>query len=98
MSGLPCIGPSAAKGGGVMARGRQPNATQIAEERSITLRSATDELLSWDEREAVLLDYLESATEVQNNPTLAAIVRRLQRGNVIEDRDHIELHEAVRAV
>lgn len=81
-----------------MARGRQPNAAQLAEERHITLQSATAELLSWDTREAQLLNYLEAAPEVRANPTLAAIVRRLQRGNVIEDADHIELYQAVREV
>lgn len=81
-----------------MARGVQPTPQQIAEERHITLRSATDELLSWDTREAQLLNYLEAAPEVAGNPTLAAIVRRLQRGNVIEDADHLELHAAVREV
>jgi len=80
-----------------MARGRQPSPAQLAEERQMTLHAATEELISWDQREAELLDYLGRAPEVANNPTLAAIVKRLQRGDLLENSDHAELYEAVRA-
>lgn len=73
------------------------NPVQIEEERQMTLQAATEELLTWDRREAELLDYLGRAPEVASNPTLSAIVRRLQRGDLLENSDHAELYEAVRA-
>ncbi len=79
-----------------MARGVQPTPQQLADERHITLHAATDELLRLDIPEAEQLDYLARA--VAGNPTLSAIVRRLQRSNRIEDADHLELHTAVREV
>lgn len=79
-----------------MARGIQPTPEQLAEERHVTLQSATAELLAWDAHETELLNYLESV--VGSHPTLGPIVRRLQRGNRLEDADHIELHAAVRGV
>lgn len=80
-----------------MARGRQPSTEQLADERHVTLQAATEELLSWDARESELLAFLGRAPEVANNPTLAAIVRRLQKGDLLENADHAELYEAVRA-
>jgi hypothetical protein len=80
-----------------MARGRQPSPDQLVEERAITLQAATEELVSWDRREAELLAYLAQAPEVANNQTLSAIVRRLQRGDLLENADHAELYEAVHA-
>ena len=41
-----------------MARGIQPTAQQLAEERSITLQAATAELKTWDRYEADLLTHL----------------------------------------
>lgn len=76
-----------------MARGIQPSAAQIAEERRITELAATAELVTWDRYERELLTYLERQV---TNPTLLAVVRRLQRGNAIEDADHVELYDAVR--
>lgn len=76
-----------------MARGIQPSAAQLAEERRITELAATAELVTWDRYERELLTYLERQL---TNPTLLAVVRRLQRGNAIEDADHVELYDAVR--
>ena len=76
-----------------MARGIQPSATQLAEERRITELAATAELVTWDRYERELLTYLERQV---TNPTLLAVVRRPQRGNAIEDADHVELYDAVR--
>jgi hypothetical protein len=76
-----------------MARGIQPSAAQLAEERRITELAATAELVTWDRYERELLTYLERQI---TNPTLLAVVRRLQRGNAIEDADHVELYDAVR--
>lgn len=73
------------------------NPGQIEEERQMTLQAATEELLTWDQRETALLAFLEHAPEVASNPTLSAIVRRLQRGDLLENSDHAELYEAVRA-
>lgn len=79
-----------------MARGIQPSLQQLAEERRMTLQSATGELLAWDVHENQLLDYL--GTAVAHDPKLNAIVQRLKRGNRIEDSDHLELYDAVREV
>lgn len=79
-----------------MSRGRQPTAQQLAEERQVTLLAATDARISWDEYERQLLVYLER--NVAGNPKLHALAKRLQRGNAIEDADHIELYETVRQV
>jgi hypothetical protein len=79
-----------------MSPGVKPSLAQLAEERAMTLKSATDELLAWDAYEQRLLDFLERG--VADNPTLAAIVRKLQRGNRIEDADHLELADALKAV
>lgn len=79
-----------------MARGVQPSAQQLAEERQMTLQSATAELVTWDAYEAKLLAYLDST--IGPDATLGAILDRLQRGNRIEDADHLELHAAVREV
>ncbi len=75
------------------SRGRQPSNDQLAEERRITELAATAELVTWDRYERELLTYLERQL---TNPTLLAVVRRLQRGNAIEDADHVELYDAVR--
>lgn len=75
------------------SRGRQPSNDQLAEERRITELAATAELVTWDRYERELLTYLERQI---TNPTLLAVVRRLQRGNAIEDADHVELYDAVR--
>lgn len=79
-----------------MARGRQPSPQQLAEERQVTLLAATDARISWDEYERQLLTYLTA--NLADEPRLLAIANRLVRGNVLEDADHRELHEAVRQV
>lgn len=78
-----------------MARGIQPSVQQLEEERHVTLLAATDARLSWDEYERQLLVYLEHRLE---DPNVLAVARRLLRGDVLEDIDHRELHEAVRQV
>ena len=78
------------------APGLKPTAIQILEERTITLYAATDELLSWDRYEVALLAHLEQRLEISDDRKALEIVRRLQRGNRIEDSDHLELHAAVR--
>lgn len=88
-----------------MARGIQPSPQQIIEERQVTLFAATDALVLWDRYEAELLTHLERqlAVEASQNASVRIekalqIVRRLARGNAIEDSDHAELHDAVRGV
>lgn len=76
-----------------MARGIQPTAEQLAEERAMTLQAATGELVSWDRYERELLTHLERRIVDQK---LLAIVARLNRGNAVEDADHLELFDAVR--
>lgn len=78
-----------------MARGIQPTAQQLAEERSITLQAATAELKTWDRYEADLLTHLSH--ELSDDPQLLAIAKRLQRGDALENSDHAELYDAVRA-
>lgn len=77
-----------------MARGIQPTPQQLAEENGMTILATTGELVSWDRYERELLTHLERRIA---DPKLLAIVSRLNRGNAIEDADHIELYEAVRA-
>jgi hypothetical protein len=66
-----------------------------AEERRMTLQAATEELMRLDISETRQLRALEVA--LQDNPTLLAIVKRLQRADAVENADHAELFEAVRA-
>lgn len=80
-----------------MARGIQPSAEQLAEERSITLLSATDELVTWDRREAALTNRIHAAVARGEIQQALADIRLLQRGDVLENSDHVELFEAVRA-
>lgn len=80
-----------------MARGRQPSTQQLAEERHVTLQATTSARVEWDEYERKLLLELERDIAVGANERALRIVRWLQRGNAIEDADHEELYEAVRA-
>ena len=75
--------------------GRPMNPESIAEERQMTLQAATEELMRLDISETRLLAALE--VSLADNPQLLAIVRRLQRADVLENSDHEELYVAVRA-
>ena len=75
--------------------GRPMNPESIEEERQMTLQAATEELMRLDISETRLLAALE--VSLADNPQLLAIVRRLQRADVLENSDHVELFDAVRA-